>query len=229
MGRVRLVLAVLACAALLVLAVPSGPSDAAAASLRRYPYLTDLVTTNVTINWATTAAVSAGSATYGAVGTESLHRAHRGGDLDADHGRYRRRAPVEGAADRSQSRHRLLLPDLLRARPTCWRATRAHRSRRRSPAGSNTPFSFAVLGDWGQVNAKRQERRTRRALWRRSRRAARASPSPPATMPTRPGTQPNYGDLQQTGQGHEHDLRPGVLDGGGSTRSRCSTPRATTV
>src|SRR3954453_4980697 len=58
------------CAALVV--VPSRRAPPTVASgLRRYPYLTDLVTTNVTINWATTTSLTTGTATYGRVGSES--------------------------------------------------------------------------------------------------------------------------------------------------------------
>ena len=62
------------CAAIacVMAAAPSQTAAAAPSSmLRRYPYLTDLVTTNVTINWATTTAGTTGSVGYGRVGVES--------------------------------------------------------------------------------------------------------------------------------------------------------------
>jgi phosphodiesterase/alkaline phosphatase D-like protein len=57
---------------LALIGIPTNAAHAAVASeLRRYPYLTDLVTSNVTINWATLTSLTTGSATYGRVGSES--------------------------------------------------------------------------------------------------------------------------------------------------------------
>src|SRR5689334_13216033 len=56
--------------ALAGVSVPAA-SAAPASSLRRYPYLTDLVDGAVTVNWATTTAVSSGSVAFGRSGTEA--------------------------------------------------------------------------------------------------------------------------------------------------------------
>ena len=57
--RIATVAAFLAC---LVAVTPSETATASLSStLRRYPYLTDLVTTNVTVNWATTTSATSGS------------------------------------------------------------------------------------------------------------------------------------------------------------------------
>jgi len=67
--RIAAVGAAVAC----VLASTPQGSDAAgySSSLRRYPYLTDLVTSNVTVNWATTTSATSGSVRYGRSGSES--------------------------------------------------------------------------------------------------------------------------------------------------------------
>src|SRR3954451_1109451 len=51
--------------------LPPVASATPSSSLRRYPYLTDLVLGHVTVNWATTTSISTGSVTYGKSGVES--------------------------------------------------------------------------------------------------------------------------------------------------------------
>jgi len=51
--------------------LPPVASATPSSSLRRYPYLTDLVLGHVTVNWATTTSVTTGSVTYGKSGVES--------------------------------------------------------------------------------------------------------------------------------------------------------------
>jgi len=51
--------------------LPPTASATPSSSLRRYPYLTDLVLSHVTVNWATTTSISTGSVSYGKSGVES--------------------------------------------------------------------------------------------------------------------------------------------------------------
>lgn len=198
MGRARIVLAVLACAALLALVVPSVPSDAAAASLRRYPYLTDLVTTNVTINWATTTAVSAGSATYGAVGSESC-TAHtvQATSMPITVGTVAEtqwKAMLSGLAPDTAYCYRIFggSTDLLATDPS-------PQFRSQIAAGSTTPFSFAVLGDWGKVNTKGNNTNQAGVMAQIAASGARFAVTTGDTA-YETGTQLNYGDLVQTGK-----------------------------
>src|SRR4029078_4155234 len=55
----------------------STPASALAKSLRRYPYLTDLVKRHVTINWATTTSVRNGHVRYGRVSNHCRGRTAR--------------------------------------------------------------------------------------------------------------------------------------------------------
>ena len=65
MSRPRLPLALLALLALLICALPGSAGASYSSSLRRYPYLTDLVKRNVTVNWATTTSITSGTVRYG--------------------------------------------------------------------------------------------------------------------------------------------------------------------
>src|SRR3954451_9524930 len=51
--------------------VPLAANATPSSSLRRYPYLTDLVQRSVTVNWATTTNITSGSVAYGRAGVES--------------------------------------------------------------------------------------------------------------------------------------------------------------
>ena len=156
-------------------------TTAFASALRRYPYLTDVVnsadatTGYATINWATDRSATTGAALgdrrrCGLVhaldhGDSHAHRAH--GELGGG-------VPVEGQLT--------LLPDT----QYCYRITlgsldllgsdASPRFWTQVPAGSSTPFSFAVFGDWGSVDSVRATptRPTLDAADRRERRALRA-------------------------------------------------------
>jgi len=51
--------------------IPPAATATPSSSLRRYPYLTDLVLHSVTFNWATTTSITSGSVAYGRSGDES--------------------------------------------------------------------------------------------------------------------------------------------------------------
>ena len=53
------------------IAVIATPAEASQPQLTRYPYLTDVVITGATLNWATDQSQTTGYATYGAVGSEA--------------------------------------------------------------------------------------------------------------------------------------------------------------
>jgi hypothetical protein len=133
-----------------------GPVDAHAGEpqLRRYPYLTDVVGPYATINWATDSAVQVSSVTYGRLGAEPC-TAH------SVSGTYRT-IVVNGVTLHQWKAQLVLQPgaqycyrvsagstgeiDLLGSDPSPRFWTQV-------PAGSSEPFSFAVIGDWGQVDS----------------------------------------------------------------------------
>ena len=132
------------------------PSEIASAShsstLRRYPYLTDLVTTNVTINWATTTSATTGSVRYGRVGAESCTArtatATKTTITVGSTTEYQWKAMLSGLSTDSAYCYRVYGGH---DRPAGHRRPRRP-SARRSPRGSSAPYSFAVFGDWGSVD-----------------------------------------------------------------------------
>ena len=153
--RIAALCAALAC---VLAAVPSQTAAAGPSStLRRYPYLTDLVTTNVTINWATTTAGTTGSVRYGRVGTESCTAhttaATKTSITVGSTTEYQWKAKLSSLSTNSAYCYRVYAGtnDLLGsdASPTF---------RSQVAAGSNASYSFAVFGDWGAVDSRRQQR-----------------------------------------------------------------------
>jgi chitodextrinase len=187
-------------AALVALQLPwaQQPAEAAVATqLTRYPYLTDVVESYATINWGTDRSATHGSVTYGRVGSESCtaHKvsASRKGFKANGVSEYQWKAKLSNLVPNAQYCYRVFLGpvDLLGsdASPKFWSQI---------PAGTTTPFSFGVIGDWGDTDANG------------------ANPSEAALMSSLAssgvrfvigtgdtgydgGTQTNYGDLQQTG------------------------------
>ncbi len=195
------------------LPAPAGVPHAAAAAasqLKRYPYLTDLVAQNVTVNWATDRSQSTGSVKYGVAPncTTTTLAAVRTSITVGSVNEYQWKANISGLSADTQYCYRVYLgtTDLLAtdASPTF---------RRQVAAGSGTPFSFAVFGDWGavdgggnnpdQANVMQQIAGSGVAL-RGDHRRHRLSVG---------GTQTNYGDLYQKGADDERHLRPRLLDG----------------
>ena len=162
--------------------------------LRRYPYLTDMVGPYVTINWATDNTLTTGSLTYGEVGVEPVNAhtvtATRLGMTVGTTIENQWKARLQLKPD-TQYQYRIFggSVDLLNtdASPTFWTQL---------AAGSNKPFSFVVLGDWGDVDNAATEQASLMQLVAQT--GARfgfttgdnAYPS---------GSQTNYGDLVQTG------------------------------
>jgi hypothetical protein len=163
--------------------------------LRRAPYLTDAAAGGATVNWATDRTLTSGSVKWGRVGVESC-TAHT---TTAS----RSSITVNGAAE-YQWKARLALPDdtaicyrvfggttdLLGTDPTPQFTTRL-------PAGSSTPFSFAVFGDWGQdlPGGNPDQAGVMRGVANSGARFAVITGD--TAYPS--GTQTNYGDLVATG------------------------------
>jgi hypothetical protein len=156
MGRKRFAVVVLGVLAAAQLATMAGTTPGGAdvtPELYRYPYLTDLVDTRVTINWATDQSGTVGTATWGgpvAAGAACSPTQAVAATKSAIN--------VNGVAE-WQWKAKLTLPgpgtycyrvqlagaDLLGTDPSPQFATQV-------PAGATTPFSFAVFGDWGLTN-----------------------------------------------------------------------------
>jgi hypothetical protein len=185
------------------------PALAYAGQLLRYPYLTDAVGGAATLNWATDRSSATGSATYGKVGSESC-TAHRvgasktgitvGATLE-----YQWKAKLTGLAPGSRYCYRAFLGDpavdLLGADPTPAFWTQA-------AAGSSATYSFAVLGDWGQVDAAGDNPDQANLMHRIAVSGARfALGTGDTAYPN--GSQSNYGDLVRHGQNLSTVFAPG--------------------
>ncbi len=139
-----------------IAASSKSPHNTYSPALRRYPYLTDVVGSYATINWATDRSDTSGSMRYGKVGAEAC-TAHAviptktpisvNGVLQ-----YQWKAQLN-LEPGTQYCYRVYLGtspvsqiDLLGSDP-------APKFWTQIPAGATQPFSFVVFGDWGYVGA----------------------------------------------------------------------------
>ena len=158
-----------------IAAMPSTSASAAVSgSLRRYPYLTDLVTTNVTVNWATTHVDRHRVRHLRPGGSRILYGAHSDRDQDVDHRRLDRRVPMEGAGVGPGAGQRRTATGCSAARPISWAAilarlpvagTRRLERRRTASRCSATGASSTPSGvEPGSGAADGPDRRERRAI-----------------------------------------------------------------
>ena len=141
----------IAALALLGLALP-GLATAYEPQLTRYPYLTDVVGSTATVNWATDRSRTSGRVKYGEVGLESCTAhaltASRTSITVNGVSQYQWRAQLEGLRPGSRYCYRVEFGtatpviDLLGADASPTFPAQL-------PPGAAAPFSFAVLGDWG--------------------------------------------------------------------------------
>jgi hypothetical protein len=192
----RVSVAIAAALAIIATMLPVA-SATPSSSLRRYPYLTDLVLGKVTINWATTTAITSGSVTYGRSGSESC-TAHT---VNAT-----KTTITVGSTTEYQWKG--LLGGLSRDALYCYRifggpidllgsdASPIFRSQ--LAAGSTASFSFAVLGDWGEQDTSSVNTDQANVLARIAGSGARFAVTT-GDIGYPGGSQTNYGDLVQTG------------------------------
>ncbi|RPJ23464.1 MAG: DNRLRE domain-containing protein, partial [Chloroflexi bacterium] len=190
---------------LLALWLMSASSHSVASSystaLRRYPYLTDVVGSYATINWATDRSETSGGVRFGKVGSESCtaHYVPATKTAISPNGslQYQWKALLE-LTPGTQYCYRVYLGtspaneiDLLGTdtAPSFWTQV---------PAGNNQSFSFVVFGDWGQVDAAGNNPYQADLMALIAQSGARfAVTTGDNGYPA--GTQKNYGDLVQTG------------------------------
>lgn len=177
--------------------MPQAASDAAAAApqLRRYPYLTDLVDDHVLINWATDRSASSASVKYGPAGncTANSVTASRRSITVGSVAEYQWKASLSGLASDTAYCYRVFLgaTDLLGTD-----ASPVFRSQ--IATGSSTPFSFAVFGDWGEVDATGANPDQANVIAQVASSGVRFAVTTGDTgYPG--GTETTYGDLQQVG------------------------------
>jgi hypothetical protein len=177
------------------------PALASQPQLLRYAYLTDVVATFATLNWGTDQSATTGFATYGVDGVEpcTAHRAN-GSKTSITVGttlEYQWKAKLTGLTPNTRYCYQLFLGgstvSLLNGdpTPTFWSQI---------PAGPSEPYSFAVIGDWGAVDASGNNPDQANLMHQLAISGARFAVGVGDTAyPS--GSQTNYGDLLQTGSG----------------------------
>jgi fibronectin type 3 domain-containing protein len=168
------------------------------AHLTRAPYLTDLVGLHAIVNFATDQSNSVASVRYGPVdgtgacsltGTQSA--THLTVTVNATFEYQWKASLTLPAAGKYCYRVSLGALDLLGANSSPAFTTQV-------PLGSTAPFSFAVFGDWGQVDANGNNADQANLMSRVAASGARfAITTGDNGYPS--GSQGNYGDLQQSG------------------------------
>ena len=171
------------------------PASAFSTSLRRYPYLTDLVHRHVTINWATTSAVQRGVVRYG----RPSHHCHGHST--------RARGRKISVGTQTETQWRASLSRLLPGARYCYRIyrdsgdllgnVRSPRFFAQLPRRSHMPYTFAVVGDWGTVGTSSNPDQAALIHQLASSNARFVVMTGDIAYPD--GSQRNYGDLVQHG------------------------------
>jgi phosphodiesterase/alkaline phosphatase D-like protein len=194
--------------------VPSAQA-AIAPQLLRYPYLTDVVTTNATVNFATDTSGTKATVKYGRVGAESCvaHTQSASKTTISVQGQseYQWKAKLSGLQANTLYCYRVFLgsTDLLGdvASPQFWSQI---------PAGTTTPYSFAVFGDWGDTDANGANP-YQAALYQSMANSGVRFAVGTGDTAYDSGTQSNYGDLVHTGYRVSSIFGPSFWPQAGST------------
>ncbi len=198
LARVAIVstVAVMSMLAPALAAIPAYAADYSTA-LARAPYLTDLTGLHVNINWATDKSATVGTLRWGPVSDgacqlTSTATASRVSVTIGKLGRYQWKVPLNLPATGTYCyRPYLATTDLLGTAASPTFTTQV-------PAGSTDPFSFAVFGDWGLVDASGVNAEQTGVMSGIAEAGVRfAVTTGDNGYPS--GSQTNYGDLQQTG------------------------------
>ena len=195
----RWMLGVAASLVVLSLALPSSGS-AYIAQLKRYPYLTDLVGTAVSVNWGTDRSSINSAVKWGKVGTESCTAHTTAGTRTAitvnGVSEYQWTASITGLDPDAQYCYRVFFgagftTDLLGTDSSPTFKTQI-------PSGASTPYKFAVLGDWGKVDSSGQNQDQANVMSQIAQSGARFGVTT-GDNAYDVGSQKDYGDLYQVG------------------------------
>lgn len=154
-GRLRRAMLAVAMVLLLPLMSVQPASAAVSPALKRYPYLTDAVGTYMTVNWATDRSATTGAVRWGRTGATGSCSpatsvpATRASITVNGVAEYQWKATFSvGTAGEFCYR-----PYLGSASTDLLGADTSPRAKPQVPVGSSQPYSFAVLGDTGEVDA----------------------------------------------------------------------------
>jgi fibronectin type 3 domain-containing protein len=191
--QIRRIVLVLLMAAAIIPAIGGIAHAAASSALTRYPYLTDSIQTSITVNWATDTSASTGTVQWGPNGSCSAHTtaATKASITVISKAEYQWKATIPVTPDTTDC-YRVFLgsTDLLGSDSSPVFTSQV-------AAGSSTPFSFDVFGDWGQAYSNGNPDQAN-VLQQMSVSGARfAVMTGDTAYPG--GGQNEYGDLQQAG------------------------------
>jgi hypothetical protein len=194
-SRFRTLPALFASVVLLVCAMSVGARAGYSGSLRRYPYLTDLVKRSVTVNWATTTSISSGSVRFGKAGS------------GCDSRRVTASRTTITVGSTTEYQWKANLHDLRTDARYCYRvfggstdllgSDRSPVFRSRVSARGGGRFSFAVFGDWGEADDGHNPDQAR--LMQQIAHSPALFAVSTGDTGYESGSQTNYGDLVQTG------------------------------
>ncbi len=180
-------------------AAPAPANASTDPELTRYPYLTDVVGSNATVNFGTDTSKISAVVKWGQAGVESCD-AHTTAATKTfikvnGIGEYQWKAQLSPLQPDTTYCYRPYLGisqiDLLGSDPTPQFATQI-------PAGSTQPFSFAVIGDWGKTYSTGNPDQANLMQQIAASGARFIVGTGDTGYPA--GSQTSYGDLQQTGQ-----------------------------
>jgi uncharacterized repeat protein (TIGR01451 family) len=177
----------------------AGDAQAYGSKLMRYPYLTDVVGNSATINWATDRSSTSGSVKWGTV---------QGGSCTVSSKSAAKTSITVGSLDEYQWKATLtLMPNT----EYCYRVylgtspqedllgtDSSPRFRTQLPAGSSQPYSFAVFGNWGEVNSSGANPQQANLMQQIAASGSRFAVTT-GDNAYNSGNQTNYGDLVQVG------------------------------
>jgi hypothetical protein len=172
--------------------------SAQAPQLVRYPYLTDVTPSSVTVNFATSSLTPAPAVLWGASGTSCVGHSEQTAVSSftvSGTSEYQRRATLKGLSPNSSYCYRLSQSgiDLLAGDPSPAFTTALS-------AGAPDPFEFAVFGDWGDTSRAGGGNIDQAALLGMISQSGARFVVSTGDNAYPSGRQTNYGDLVHTGQ-----------------------------
>lgn len=218
-GFSGIVAACVVCVAAGLTLITAGPAEALAPALTRYPYLSDSVQTSMTVNWGTNRSATKGTVSWGPVGSCSANTttATRTAITVSGVAQYQWKAMLTVSPD-TRYCYRVFLgsTDLLAEDPAPVFTSQAAK-------GSTAPYSFAVLGDTGAVDANGNNPDQAGVMAQIAASGARfAVQTGDFGHPN--NTQQNFGDLQQTGPNTSAVFGPAFWKTAGATTPLFTVP-----
>jgi uncharacterized repeat protein (TIGR01451 family) len=190
--------ALMTIAALCVPLVHAAGAEAYSSKLMRYPYLTDVVGNSATINWATDRSSTTSSVKWGTVAagncTVSSKAAAKTSITVGSRDEYQWKATLTLTPD-TEYCYRIYFgspaQDLLGSDPS-------PRFHTQLPSGSGKPYTFAVFGNWGEVDSTGANPQQANLMQQIAASGARFAVTT-GDNAYNSGNQTNYGDLAQVG------------------------------